>query len=304
MNSSTGAVVQQTNVVRAIAFIAVGMTFFGLSDALAKLLVADLPVFEVVWARYTFHFVFLFVLLRPKSLRRLVRTRHPRLQFIRSAMHFMAAFCAFLALRYLPLAEATAIAFLWPLLACVLSVPILGERVGRWRWAAIFVGLAGALIIIRPGLGVVHWAAFLALGMAAAYAAYHVLTRRVGAADPFMTSLFYMGTVGVVVTTATLPFIWMPPDQTQWLLLATLGLSGATSHFCVIQALQNAAASTLAPFGYIHLVSATLLGYVIFDALPDGPTIVGALIIVLSGLFLFYRERVRTREAGGRGSRG
>ncbi len=301
MSSGTDAAAGRTNVGRAVAFIVVGMTFFGLSDALAKLLVADLPVLEVVWARYAFHFVFLFALFRPGSLRRLVRTRHPGLQFTRSAMHLMAAFCAFLALRHLPLAEATAIAFLWPLLACALSVPVLGERVGVWRWAAILVGLAGALVIVRPGFDVVHWAVFPALGMAAAYAAYHVLTRRVGTADAFMTSLFYMGTVGVAVTTAALPFVWVPPDGAQWLLLAALGLSGATSHFCVIRALQNAAASTLAPFGYIHLVSATVLGYVIFGALPAGPTVAGSLIIVLSGLFLFHRERVRARGAAAEG---
>lgn len=295
--ASRGVANEEANVARGIAFIVVGMTCFGISDALAKLLVADLPVAEIVWARYTFHFVFLFVLLRPKSLRGLVRTRHPRIQFSRSAMHFMAIICAFLALRYLPLAEATAIAFVWPLLACVLSIPILGEHVGLRRWAAIVVGLAGALIIIRPGLGIVHWAAFLALGMAFAYATYHVLTRRVGTTDPFITSFFYMGTVGVVITTLALPFIWVAPDKTQWMLLATLGLSGATSHFCIIRALQNARASTLAPFGYVHLVSATILGYVIFDAVPDGPTVLGSSIIVCSGLFLFYRERMLRRHA-------
>lgn len=299
MSIRAGTTDEQGSVVRAIAFIVVGMTFFGLSDALAKLLVVDLPVFEVVWARYTFHFIFLFVLLRPQSIRGLVRTAHPGIQIARSAVHFLAAFCAFLALRYLPLAEATAIAFIWPLLACVLSVPILSERVGMRRWTAIAVGLAGALIIIRPGLGVVHWAAFLALGMAIFYATYHVLTRKVGMTDSFITSLFYMGTIGVLITSLTLPFIWVAPNQTQWMLLAILGLSGATSHFCVIQALQNASASTLAPFGYIHLVSATVLGYLIFGALPDVPTVVGAAIIVASGMFLFYREKVLARNVDG-----
>ena len=228
----------------------------------------------------------------------LVYTAHLGTQITRSAVHFLAALCAFLALRYLPLAEATAIAFIWPLLACILSVPILGERVGLRRWTAIFVGLAGVLIIIRPGLEIVHWAAFLALGMAFFYAIYHVLTRKVGVTDSFMTSLFYMGTVGLLITSLTLPFIWVSPNQTQWILLVILGLSGATSHFCVIQALQNALASTLAPFGYIHLVSATLLGYLIFGALPDVPTIFGAAIIVTSGMFLFYRERVLLRNVG------
>jgi len=299
MSSKTGAAASdEANVGRAIAFVVVGMTCFGISDALAKLLVADLPLFEVVWARYAFHFVFLFVLLRPRSLRGLVRTSQPRIQLTRSAVHFMAALCSFLALRYLPLAEMTAIAFVWPLLACLLSVPILGERVGPRRWMAIAGGLVGALIIIRPGLGVVHWAAFLALGMALSYATYHVLTRKVGTTDPFMTSLFYMGTVGVTITSIALPFIWVSPDRLQWVLLAALGLSGTASHFCVIRSLQNAGASTLAPFGYVHLLSATILGYLIFDTLPDGLTVLGSTIIVLSGLFLFYRERVRQRDTG------
>lgn len=297
MSNQPMAAGHETNVVRAIVFIVIGMTFFGVSDSMAKILVADLPVPEVVWARYAFHFIFLFVLLRPRSLRGLVRTAHPGLHIVRSASHFMAAFCAFVALRHLGLAEMTAIAFVWPLLACVLSIPILGERVGLRRWAAILVGLAGALIIIRPGLGIMHWAAFLALGMAFFYATYHVLTRKVGMVDPFMTSLFYMGTVGLTITTAALPFIWVTPDKMQWLLLAALGLSGATSHFCVIQALQNATASTLAPFGYVHLLSATVLGYLIFGALPDGLTIVGSSIIVSAGLFLFYRERMLRRAA-------
>ena len=107
-----------------------------------------------------------------------------------------------------------------------------------------------------------------------------------------------MGTVGVAVTSIALPFIWEVPDKMQWVLLATLGLSVATSHLCVIRSLQYAGASTMAPFGYVHLLSATILGYLIFDTLPDGLTVLGSLIIVLSGLFLFYRERLRGRDTG------
>jgi drug/metabolite transporter (DMT)-like permease len=286
------------NVVRGILLIVLGAAFFGVTDALAKTLVTDLPVFEALWARYTFHLMFLFLLLRPRSLRGLVRTRRPGIQFLRGATQFGATMCAYTALFYLPLADMTAIAFVWPLIATVLAIPILGERVGPRRWGAVVVGLLGAMIVIRPGFGVVHWASFLALGMAGNYAIYHVLTRLVGSVDSAETNLFYVATIGFVVTTGIAPFIWVTPDAVQWMLMVGTGLSGAVSHFFIIRGLRHAGASALAPFGYFHLVSATVLGYLVFGTFPDEFTIAGALVIVASGLFLYYRERAAQKAAG------
>jgi drug/metabolite transporter (DMT)-like permease len=158
-------------------------------------------------------------------------------------------------------------------------------------WIAVVVGFAGVLVIIRPGAGVFAWAALMPLGVAFLYAVFQLVTRRLGGVDGAMTSLFYSGLLGMVATTLAMPFVWRSPDLQGWLLMALAGSLGAGSHFLLIKALELAPAALLQPFTYAQLVAAVIIGYVVFDAVPDLWTWIGSAIVAASGLYVLARQR-------------
>ena len=272
-----------------------GVCFVGM-DALAKHLTQSYPVVQVVWARYVFHFLLLAVVLGPR-LSRTMQTRHLGLQCLRSLLLLGATGLFFTALSFIPLANATAIMFVAPLVVTALAMPLLGERVGPHRWAGVVVGFLGALIIIRPGTDTMDSAAMLAFGAASCYALYQIATRRLSATEAPMTTLAYTALIGVLATSALVPFVWLPPTPPHWLAMAGLGLLGGAGHFALIKAFQFAPAATVTPFGYSNLIWAVLFGYMIFGDLPDGWTVSGALVIASSGLYIVHRERMRVRQA-------
>jgi len=265
-------------------------------DALAKHLTQSYPVIQVVWARYVFHFLLLALVLGPR-LARTVQTRHLGLQCLRSLLMLGATGLFFTSLSFIPLADATAVMFVAPIVVTALAMPLLGERVGPHRWAGVVVGFLGALIIIRPGTDTMDSAAMLAFGAASCYALYQIATRRLSGTEAPMTTLAYTALIGVLATSALVPFAWQPPTPTHWLAMAGLGLLGGAGHFALIKAFQFAPVATVTPFGYTNLIWATLFGYLIFGELPDGWTISGALVIASSGLYILHRERMRSHKA-------
>jgi drug/metabolite transporter (DMT)-like permease len=194
----------------------------------------------------------------------------------------------------LTLADATAVTFVGPLLAVAMSVPLLGEWVGPRRWTGVLIGFVGALIIIRPGTGVMEFAAFLPLGAALCFALYQIATRRLRGIDGPVTTLAFMAVTGTVVTSAIVPFFWILPDLAGGLLMGSLGMLGTTGHFALIKAFESAPVSVIAPFDYTALIWAALFGYFIFNEMPDTFTILGALVITGSGLYILRRESVRS----------
>jgi drug/metabolite transporter (DMT)-like permease len=196
----------------------------------------------------------------------------------------------------LPLANAHAILAITPLLVTALSVPLLRERVGIRRWSAIGIAFVGVLIILRPGLAAVHPYALVALMCALMFALYQVLTRMVSRDDDAAVTLFYTAAVGAIVLSAIGPFFWTWPDAKGWGLFVLVGLIGASGHFLLINALRLAPASSLQPFSYSILIWATVVGFLLFDNLPDLWTIVGAAIVTASGLYTFARERRISRS--------
>jgi drug/metabolite transporter (DMT)-like permease len=266
-------------------------------DALAKHLSESYPVPQVVWARYVFHLLILALALGPR-LPRAVRTERLGLQCLRSLFLLGATGLFFAALSFIPLADATAIMFVAPILVTALSMPLLGEHVGPQRWASVVVGFLGALVIIRPGSDAMDPAALLALGAAGCYGCYQIATRRLSATDAPLTTLVYSAAVGVVVSSAVVPFFWVMPSPADWLTMMGLGLFGGLGHFALIKAFQAAPAATVTPFGYANLLWATLFGFVIFEDLPDAWTLCGAAIIAASGLYILHRERLRRAAIG------
>ena len=281
---------------KGILFIVLTTLCFVAMDTLAKALTQSYPVAQVVWARYIFHFLITVAVLGAG--RRLsLRTRRLKLQIFRSTLLIAATICFFTALAYMPLVEASVIAHAAPLVVTALSVPLLRETVGPWRWSAVAVGFIGVVIVVRPGLGVVHPAAFLVLGTAVCFALYQIATRRLSTTDSAHTTLLYTGITGAVATSLAVPFFWTAPDLTGWVLMVLTGAFGALSHFIFIKAHRWAPVSVLSPFLYTQLLWAVVAGLVFFGDFPDGWTIVGALVIAASGLFILVRER-HLRPAG------
>lgn len=288
--------VKTSSASRGILFMLLTMLLFVSMDSMAKYLSRDYSVPQVVWARYAFHMLVLVVYLRGRVLPTL-RTRAPRLQLLRSVAMVVTTGVFFLGLSFVPLATASAIMFVGPLLVTALSMPLLGEHVGPRRWAGVVIGFFGALVIIRPGTEVFELAALLPLCAACGYAFYQIMTRMVArTGEPPMTSLVYTALLGAVLASLAVPFFWQTPDLEGWLLMAVMGLFGGLGHFTLIKAFEAAPAPVITPFGYSSIVWATLLGLLVFGELPDLLTFAGAGVIILSGLYVFHRERQAERN--------
>lgn len=277
------------NARRGIAWILLSILVATSMDTTSKYLSQSYPVLQIIWARYFFQVLLVFMVLGPR-LPRLARTRRLGMQLLRSAILLGASIFFLFGLRSVPLADASAILFLAPLIVTALSVPLLKERVGPRRWAAVIVGLAGALIIVRPGAGVMQTAALFPVGTAILYAFYMIATRHLSHMDSAVTTLIYTACVGAVVMSAIAPFVWLAPDLKGWVLMVLLGCMGGGCHFALIKAFEAAAASVVTPFEYSRLLWATALGFVVFGDLPDGWTVVGATLIVSAGLYVYRRE--------------
>lgn len=283
---------------RGIAWMLLTMGLFVSMDALAKWLTQHYPVPQVIWARYAFHFLLLAAFLNVR-VPRLARSRNLKLQIGRSLLLVATTTLFFFGISQVPLATASALMYVAPLIVTLLSIPLLGEPVGPRRLTSVAIGFVGAVIILRPGASVFDLAALLPLGAACSYALYQITTRMLSAVDQPLTTLFYTALVGAVLATLAVPFFWQAPDLRGWGVMVAVGGLGAVSQFCLIKAFQAAPASVVTPFGYSSILWATFYGWLLFGDLPDLWTLLGAGVIVGSGLYILHREHVR----GGRASR-
>ena len=289
---------RQDNVAAAILWMLFTTMWFIALDSVAKQLLNSvaMPLVEVVWGRFFFHAV-IGIAAVAVLWRRRVASRAPRLQLVRSGLLFLTTVLFNAGLLTVPLATATAIMFLAPIMLTALSVPFLGEHVGPRRWLGVAAGFIGAVIIIRPGTeGFDHGGMFL-LGAALTNSAYQLITRRVAAYDHPQTTFLYTALAGAVLSSIAVPFVWEPPVFSAWVLLVTMGVLGGVGHLFLIFAFDKAPAAVIAPFTYSALIWASIAGYVFFNEVPDLWTIIGASIITASGLYIFHRERI-VRQRG------
>lgn len=273
-----------------VFWICLSMLLFICMDGIAKVLIQTYPTVEVIWARFTFHMLFM----APLILRRFPETvvaRAPWLQVLRGAMVLMTNFFIVMALWSLPLAEVSVLAAVNPLIVTALSAPILGEKVGVRRWIGVVVGFLGVLVILRPGSAIFQAAALLPLVGAFGYAINQLTTRRLGRIDHPLTTVFYTALLGCVIMTAVVPFVWVTPDPAGWGLMAVIGVLSLGGNIAGTKAFQVAAAAVVTPFNYSALIWATLFGFFVFGDLPDGGTVAGALVIVASSLYVLRRRR-------------
>lgn len=278
---------------RGIVLMIGAVVFFSLLDASAKSLLPGLNPATVVFMRYLLGLGFALAWIMMARETALFRSVHPRKQFLRGALLLSSTAFNFTALQYLQLAQTAAIMFSNPLWVCALSHLLLKERVGPRRWAAVLVGFAGVLIIMRPGFQGFHWAMTLSVLAALSAALYQLTTRRVGADDRSETSLLYGTLWGTVCALPATAYAFEMPQGWQWPVLILAGFCGSFGHYLLIAAHRLAPASLLAPFGYTQIVWMTLLGLALFGQTPDAFTLAGAAVVVGSGLYVFHRERVR-----------
>jgi len=294
----TGAFPVPPSPLRGILLMITAVGMFVLMDATAKYLSRWYPMPLIVWARYAANLAVLLAFLAARGELRYLRTTRPGLQFARGLLLAVSTLLFFTSLSVLPLADANAIGFVMPLFVAALAVPMLGERLEMARLLAIVAGLVGALIIVRPGSELFTPYALLPLGMAVCNALYQILTRKVAGLEPPMTSLVWGAIVGAVLLSAAVPFVWTGPQEfTHGALILLIGVLASIGHFLLIKAYDYAGAGLLAPYTYTALVWAMLLGWMVFGDFPDGWSLIGMGIIVLSGLFLANRQRLMVHRA-------
>ncbi|MFZ3026001.1 DMT family transporter [Pseudomonas sp.] len=262
-------------------------------DALSKSLTAVYPLLLVVWLRYLSQSVLMLALFAPRMGLNLLRTQRPWLQLVRGLSLVAITLLFYSALRFIPLGEATAVIFLAPLVVIVLSATWLKEHISRGLWLSVGVGLLGVLLIVRPGGALFTPAILLPLGAAFCFGLYQLLTRRLSATDHPATSNFLSALVGTLSVSVLLPWFWQTPTLVDGLLMATLGATAMTGHMLLTHAYRFGSAASLAPFTYVQIVTATLLGMLFFDHTPDLWAILGMAVIILSGAALAWGQRAR-----------
>jgi drug/metabolite transporter (DMT)-like permease len=282
-----------------IYMIAVFMIFTCLDTSAKYLVLSGVAPLFTAWMRFVTHVFVVLVLLR--GWRDIGRFRAVSLpaQVLRSAMLFGSTIFNFMALQTLQLAETTSIFFFGPMVVTALAGPLLGEWAGWRRWLAILAGLVGVLIITRPGFGTLAIGHIYVMCAMLSYCFYVIMTRRLSATETPESMILYSALAPVVLLLPTLPFsVSLPQDAWHWLILLSLGIYGAVGHWLLIKAYRIATASALAPYPYLQMVWMVAAGWLVFGQLPDMWTIVGAAIIVASGLYIVHREhRLRVHNS-------
>ncbi len=280
-----------------IGLMAVTVFFFACLDSSAKWLCQHLPVLQVVWARYALAFLLPLPFVNPWTVPGLLATKRPAMQIGRASLILLSTGLNFVALQYLQLAQTISIMFMTPLLVAVIAGPLLGEWIGPRRAIAVGVGFIGVLVITPPGMAGFHPAMLLSFAGAVIYAACNIMTRILTRHDPTTTTLFFVGFVGSVVLTPFVPFVWVwPSDPWVWFGLGVMAISAVLGHWCIIVAHKFAPASILAPFIYTQIFWMIAAGWFLFADVPDHVTLIGAVIVIASGVYLLWRERVVAGE--------
>ncbi len=288
---------QSNNIPLGIGLMVATTFVFAVQDGLSRHLAGEYNVLMVVMIRYWFFAAFVIAIARRKAggVRAAARTSQPVLQGLRGLL-LAAEICVMVAaFTILGLVESHAVFTCYPLFVAALSGPVLGEKVGWRRWAAIGVGFIGVLIILQPGMGVFEPAAAIPLLAAAMFAVYGLLTRYVAREDTTATSFFWTGVMGSVAMTCAGVWYWEPMIPTDWVYMGFLCLTGVTGHWLLIRCYEVAEASAVQPFAYLQLVFAAVIGISIFGETVRLNVAIGAAIIVAAGLFTFWRERLQSR---------
>jgi drug/metabolite transporter (DMT)-like permease len=282
---------------RGLLLFMLGVFLFACMDSTTKYLVAHYKVPLVVAIRYIGNCLLMIILLAPSQGRELIRTKRTSLVLVRGACLATASLCVASALQRMPIAEATSIVFLSPLLVLLLAGLVLGERVGALGWIAALMGFAGVLLIARPGSGLDPMGTVFALGAVVSTAAYQLLSRVLVTTERTVPMLFYTALVGSIVFGLFMPWSWggEAPSALQMLLFLGTGAMGGLGHFLFTAAHRDAPASLLAPMMYVQLLWAGLLGWIVFDHVPGSTSIIGMCTVAAAGAIVAVKSHLNRR---------
>jgi drug/metabolite transporter (DMT)-like permease len=285
-------------ILRAILSTILAMACFSILNAMSKTLsTSGYPVIEVIWARYVFAFVFMLAMFLPRSGLKLFSIRRLDTQVVRGLLLFFSSYLFFHGVMYLPLATAAAISLASPIIVTALSARLLGEPVGPRRWAAVVVGFIGALIVVRPGQAAFDWHVLLIVASTVCSSFYQIFSRRYGQTERPDASATVATIVGTIAATPFVPFEWVMPTSTwHMVLFVGMGIMAGTGHYFLTIAYSQAPAAVVSPFNYTQLIGSAAMGFIVFHEMPDLWTWIGAAVIIASGLYIGYRERVRYRQ--------
>ncbi len=278
---------------KAIVMLVIATLFFASQDALTKHLMQTLAASQIVAVRFFFFALFALVWVgRSVGVKAAFHSRRPWMQIFRGLLISGEIIVFAYAIQFLGLAEMHTIFACFPLIITALSVPFLGESVGWRRWLAVFCGFIGTLIILRPGSAVFQPAAAIALSAALMFAVYNILTRKVSRHDSFETSLVYMGVVGFLGAMLIAPFYWRPLGAADAAWLLVISTTSIIGHLLLIKSLALVPAVILQPFNYFVLVWAIIIGFLLYGEVLSPVTLLGAGIVVASGVFIARREKI------------
>ncbi|MCB1548132.1 MAG: DMT family transporter [Hyphomicrobiaceae bacterium] len=281
---------------RAIFCMVGGVALLSLNDGIVKVLVATYPVGQLLFLRSLFVIPWILLLAHFSGGLSTLRVSHVKGHALRAICVIASGFFFVTGLIYLPLADAIAITFTGPIFITAMAPLVLGERVGWRRWLAVLVGFLGVLVILRPGTAAMQWAMLLPLGAALASGMRDLITRRIASSETTVAVLFVTTTAVLVAGLLTFPLGWVPFRARDLWIFGLSSVIFTTAHYLMVEAFRNGEAALIAPFKYTSLVWGVLFGYLLFNHLPDGWTMLGAGIVVLAGLYIAHRERVRRKQ--------
>ena len=259
-------------------------------DGLAKYLSTSLPVLQIVWARYFFTVTLVLPIILIFFRKNLKLSINYKLQFLRGILLFTANILFFYSISIISLSKALTLAFTAPLIVTVFSPLFLQEKVSLNRWLAVIIGFFGCIIVIRPGFIDLNLATIAALGTGLMYGFYLIVTRKLSGSDDSLITLLFTGVVGTIIASFSMPFMWVSPSFNGWVIMFLIGLFASIGHLLLILSLKLADASKLAPFGYFEIIPNILIGFYFFNYFPDLFHLLGLLIIISSGIYIFKNE--------------
>jgi len=285
-----GAIATDRSIGRGIAFMFASIVAFALASSFAKSAFDTYSVIEIGFFRSAFAILPALALMPHRGGIALFRTAHPASHLYRAGIGIVSSLLYYVSLQALPLADATALSFAAPLFLTALSVPMLGEKVGIYRWSAVLIGFVGVLIITRPGSDVFNLGTLAGLGSSATWAFAMVSVRKLSKHEHPITITLYYAVIGTALTGLLLPFGWTTPDLKGLVLLASIGLAGGVGQYLVTEAFRHAPAAVAAPLNYVSIVILSVVGFVVWHEVPTPSLLLGSLIVITSGLFIVYRE--------------
>lgn len=293
----------KNTVLKGILLMIAAVSLFSVKDAAAKYLSREFSVVEIIFFQYAVMFIIILPIQLVKMGPRGLKTRHTFSLLLRGAIGVSAVFFLFLSLSFIPLADATAIIFISPIVVTIFSPLFLGEQVGVRRWIAVVIGFFGVLLIVQPkflvsffgSLGQTVSNDFLygvssAIASGVLFGFYGIITRKLTTQEPIYVMMLYTATVGLVATSIILPFIWVPPDFAYFLMLCLVGVISTCGHALMVLSYSAAPATIVTPFVYTSIIVATAIGYFAFGDFPSLMAWIGILTIILSGLYIGFRE--------------